>query len=181
MKQLAFHNWLDQVEVHTAEEADLIHLEWNGEYIHFRRLYRQIYQSACEGKAAIWVAEWVDEPVIGQVFVQLSSSRLELADGRERAYIYGFRVKPEFRNAGLGSKILETVEADLILKNFKKATLNVGLDNPSAFRFYQRHGYIVVGNEPGNWTYIDHLGERHEVHEPAWRMEKRLQQDVKNM
>jgi len=174
-------NLIELVQFRTANEQDLGALEWDGEYIHFRRLYRQIYQNVCAGKALIWVAEMLEGGLIGQLFVQLSSNRTELADGEVRAYIYGFRIKPPFRRQGLGSRILQAAEQDLIERQYIYATLNVGRDNPLALRFYQRYGYQVVGTEPGRWSFVDHLGNQQEVLEPAWRMQKKLSADVNNL
>jgi ribosomal protein S18 acetylase RimI-like enzyme len=162
--------------IRQVTEDDLLALEWEGEFKHFRRLYADIYQSASTGKAIMWVAELPGVGVVGQLFVQLSSARSELADGSERAYIYGFRVKPDYRGFGLGKQMMEIAEADLANRRFKKVTLNVGRNNHRARRLYEKLGYRVVAAEPGHWSYLDHLGNRQEVHEPAWRMEKRLQQ-----
>lgn len=162
------------IKIRLLEERDLPALEWGGEYLHFRRLYREIYKNTVIGKSLMWGVELLQGELIGQVFVQLSSSRLELANGTNRAYIYSFRIKPPFRNHGIGSRLLSTVECDLVERKFVWATLNVAKDNPMAFRFYERSGYQKVAAEAGYWTYQDHLGETREVHEPAWRMEKRL-------
>ena len=70
--------------------------------------------------------------------------------------------------------MMNTIEADLKERGFKQATLNVGLDNLDARRFYNRLGYLIVGSEPGFWSYIDDKGKRRDVHEPAWRMVKDL-------
>jgi ribosomal protein S18 acetylase RimI-like enzyme len=165
---------ISQLRVRQVTQDDLPALEWDGEYRHFRRLYLDIYQSACQGKAVLWVAELSSQGIIGQVFVQLASARKELADGCSRAYIYGFRVRLEHRGQGVGGLMLDTVEQDLDHRAYRYVTLNVGRDNPGAKRFYERHGYQVVAAEPGRWSYLDDLGNRHEVHEPAWRMEKPL-------
>jgi ribosomal protein S18 acetylase RimI-like enzyme len=166
--------WLTRLVVRQVTQEDLPALEWDGEYRHFRRLYRDIYHGACQGKAVLWVGEIDNEGVIGQVFVQLDSARKELADGMSRAYIYGFRVRPRYRRQGIGGRMLQAVEQDLVLRTFRLATLNVGRENPEARRFYERYGYQVVAAEPGRWSYLDDQGNRHEVHEPAWRMEKHL-------
>ena len=65
-------------------------------------------------------------------------------------------------------------ENDLLNRGYDIVTLNVGRDNPDARRLYERFGYNVVGDEPGRWSYLDHNGKRHYVHEPSWRMEKSL-------
>lgn len=166
--------WLAQLKIRYLTQTDLPDLEWDGQYTHFRRLYTEIYQSSLKGKAVLWVAELKDKGIIGQLFVQLTSSRPELADGNRRAYIYGFRVKTPFRSFGIGTRMLHAAETDLARRGFKWVTLNVGRDNPLAHHLYERQGYILVGEEPGIWSYQDDLGNRHEVHEPAYRMEKKL-------
>jgi len=141
---------------------DLPDLEWGGEYRHFRRLYAEIFQSAKTGRAVLWVADLPGKGVIGQLFVQLVSGRAELADGSKRAYIYGFRVQPAYRGFGLGTRLLQTAEADLARRGFHWVTLNVGRDNPDARRLYENSGYRVVAAEDGHWTYEDDQGRRHE-------------------
>jgi ribosomal protein S18 acetylase RimI-like enzyme len=114
--------------------------------------------------------------LIGQLFVQLESHRIELADGRTRAYIFSFRVRSDYRGAGIGTLLMQSAETDLEKRGYHSITLNVGRDNPGARRLYERFGYTVVADEPGSWSYLDHNGHRRHVHEPAWRMEKELVQ-----
>jgi ribosomal protein S18 acetylase RimI-like enzyme len=128
-----------------------------------------------QGAALIWIAEMNSQGLIGQCFVSLRRNRPELADGIVRAYIYGFRVKPKYRNRGIGTHIMLTIEEDLHERKFQQVTLNVGQDNQPARRFYERLGYVVVGSDPGYWSYIDDKGRRIDMHEPAWRMVKTLE------
>ncbi len=81
------------------------------------------------------------------------------------------RCTATWASAGRCCKPLET---DLEARAFRLVTLNVGRQNPDARRFYERYGYRVVADEPGRWSYLDDMGKRQEVHEPAWRMEKVL-------
>jgi ribosomal protein S18 acetylase RimI-like enzyme len=128
----------------------------------------------------IWVADYSGAErkngsfIIGQLFVQLICDRPELADGAHRGYIYAFRVRPAFRNSGLGTRMLEVAEADLYRRGFETVTLNVAQTNPDARRLYERSGYQVVSPDPGRWSYPDENGTWHQVDEPAWRMEKKL-------
>jgi ribosomal protein S18 acetylase RimI-like enzyme len=165
---------ISSVTIRQIKKADLPDLEWDGEYIHFRRLYAEIFQSSMIGKAILWGGFYPGEGLIGQLFIQLTSARSELADGSRRAYIYGFRIKASYRGYGIGNFMLHFIERDLVMRGFNLVTLNVSLDNPGARRLYERNGYHIVANEPGNWSYLDHLGRRRNVHEPAWRMEKSI-------
>jgi ribosomal protein S18 acetylase RimI-like enzyme len=160
--------------IRQASKQDLPALEWDGEYTHFRRLYEDTYLMVEQGAALIWVAEINGTGLIGQCFVSLKRNRPELADGAERAYIYGFRVKPKYRNIGVGTEMMGTIENDLRERHFNQVTLNVGQENHKARRFYERLGYIIVGTDPGYWSYIDDKGKRIDMHEPAWRMKKNL-------
>jgi ribosomal protein S18 acetylase RimI-like enzyme len=74
----------------------------------------------------------------------------------------------------VGANLLSFAEDDLATRGFRLVSLNVGRDNPDARRFYERHGYRVVGNEAGCWFYVDDQDQRREVNEPAWRMQKQL-------
>jgi ribosomal protein S18 acetylase RimI-like enzyme len=167
--------WLAGVRVRTLERADLPALEWEGAYTHYRRLYDLAYRRALRGNAVLWVAE-ISKVLVGQLFVLLRSEvDPRTADGRQRAFIHSFRVRPECRGRGLGSRILERAEADLRGRGFRWASLNVARDNPAAIRLYERAGYRIVGEEEGRWSYVDHEGVERQVHEPSWRMRKRLQ------
>jgi ribosomal protein S18 acetylase RimI-like enzyme len=164
---------LSALIVRQVTKADLPGLEWEGEYTHFRRLYTEAYHRAELSEAVLWVAE-LRGRLIGQLFVHLERRQYERSNGEMRAYIYGFRVRPAYRSQGIGSHMLEMVEADLLRRGYRKVSLNVGQDNQAARRLYERKGYSVVGSDPGRWSYLDHEGNLREVVEPAWRMEKML-------
>jgi len=167
-------NWLSQTTIRKVTEADLPGLEWDGEFSHFRRVFAEAYQRMQRGYSVLWIAELPGTGIVGQVFIQLSCDRPELADGIERAYLYSFRVRKEYRNHGLGSRMMKVVEDDLRKRGFQYVTLNVARDNPRAQQLYIRHGFRVVAPEPGVWSYQDEKGNWRRVEEPAWRMEKGL-------
>jgi ribosomal protein S18 acetylase RimI-like enzyme len=165
---------LQQVNIRFATRRDLPVLEWNGELKHFRRLFADAYERVELGEAFILIAELPDVGLIGQLFLSLRSGRPELSDGLTRGYIFGVRVQPGYRNMGVGTQLVLAAEMELIERRFCYATLNVGRDNPTARRLYERLGYRVVAPETGHWSYEDENGIRREVYEPAWRMEKKL-------
>ncbi|OGO62789.1 MAG: hypothetical protein A2Z45_05920 [Chloroflexi bacterium RBG_19FT_COMBO_55_16] len=165
---------LYQTQIRKATREDLPSLEWDGEFTHFRRLFAEAYRYTETGEALMWVAEQIDTGIIGQLFVLMESLNTTLADGHTRAYIYGFRVRPAYRGAGVGSRLLQTAETDLARRGFRLICLNVARVNQDARRLYERFGYRVVAAEAGIWSYLDEHGRRRQVNEPAWRMEKKL-------
>jgi ribosomal protein S18 acetylase RimI-like enzyme len=165
---------LDKVIIRHAHSSDLPALEWDGEFTHFRKLYAETFQRAVNRLAVMWISETHEQGIIGQLFVQLASSRLEVADGSTRAYIYAFRVKPAYRGQGVGTRMLQVAERDLSERGFHWVVLNVAQENLRAQKLYKRTGYTVIGPDPGVWSYQDETGLTHYVEEPAWRMEKDL-------
>ncbi|HEY3343638.1 MAG TPA: GNAT family N-acetyltransferase [Anaerolineaceae bacterium] len=167
-------SWLSMVTIRTVQAADLPGLEWDGQYVHYRRVYADAFERAQTGRSVLWIADLPHVGIIGQVFIQLICDRPELANGADRAYLYAFRVRPEFRSQGLGGRMMQIVDTDLIRRGFHWVTLNVAQENRRARQLYERAGYRVVAPEPGVWSYPDHVGVWHTVEEPAWRMEKRI-------
>ncbi|GAB4405868.1 MAG: hypothetical protein OHK0052_27560 [Anaerolineales bacterium] len=164
----------DTLTIRLCTRTDLPALEWDGELIHFRNLFAAAYEQMTLGRANIWLIGTRIQPIAGQAIVQMNGHRADLADGKQRAYLYGFRVRAAFRNHGLGTYLIARIESDLRQRNFAYLTLNVAKDNPDALRLYRRLGYRVIGEEDGHWWYFDHENRRREVYEPAWHMEKTL-------
>ena len=165
---------LKQLKVRHAIRSDLNRMEWGGELTHFRKIFHDAYFHMQTGVGLVWIAEYPVHGLIGQLMISLRSSRSDLSDGRMRAYLYGFRVRPEYRSQGVGSVMMQTVEEDLTQRGYGLISLNVAQENLGAWKLYENLGYKVVGSDEGEWSYIDHLGNRIDVHEPAWRMEKKL-------
>lgn len=167
--------WLQQIQIRAVAAVDLHSLEWEGSYVHFRQVYAAAFKRSERGQAALWVAKDLAGLQVGQIFVMLKSDfDFEIADGRERAFIHSFRVRPEHRGRGLGSYMLAFAEEDLRRRGFSIVSLNVANDNPGALRLYERNEYRRAFPVSGDWSYIDHLGQERHVHEPGWRMVKNL-------
>jgi len=162
--------------IRQVREADLPALEWEGEYQKYRRMFSNLYKESIAGRTLLWVITLPGGGFIGQAFVMLKSIEREAADGRNRAYLFAFRVKPAWRNYGIGQHLMRFVESDLSERGFNFVTLNVAKDNHRALRLYKRLGFRVIGSRAGDWTFRDHEGRLQHVHEPAWRMIKGLNQ-----
>jgi ribosomal protein S18 acetylase RimI-like enzyme len=169
-----YSDWKDQLIIRRLEAGDLRSIEWDGEYTHLRQVYERAYQKSKNGITILWVAELPGFGIIGQVFLQLSSERSDLADGHNRAYLYSLRVKPAFRSMGFGTRLMEVAESTLCEMGYLMVTLTVAKNNHRAIQLYKRCGYRIVASEAGLWNYQDDKGKWQSIREPAWRMEKNL-------
>jgi ribosomal protein S18 acetylase RimI-like enzyme len=161
--------------VRPLEERDLPALEWNGEFLHFRNLFRQAFEDMRIGTRLLLVIEHRPSgEIVGQIFIQWNSSDPRFADGRRRGYLYSLRVKPAFQRRGLGRRLMDAAEEILRQRGMDTASIGVEKDNRDARSLYERQGYRIIAEDPGCWSYIDHLGKRQEVSEPAWLMEKKV-------
>lgn len=159
--------------IRSATSADLKALEWEGEYKHYRRLFKRAIDEARHGRRILLLAE-IEQQVVGQIFVQLATRATFSTKGVSSGYLYAFRVKPSYRNAGVGSQLLSEAEANLTARGFRRAVISVAKSNLAARRLYERAGYTIFTEDPGEWSYIDHEGRLREVHEPAYVLEKWL-------
>jgi ribosomal protein S18 acetylase RimI-like enzyme len=64
------------------------------------------------------------------------------------AYIYCLHVLPEYQNRGIGSAMLQAI-IDWAANRNLPLHLHVGINNPSARRLYERHGFVVDCEEQG--------------------------------
>jgi ribosomal protein S18 acetylase RimI-like enzyme len=157
--------------IRPARAEDLPALEWEGEYQRFRLVYRRAFADSLRGRRVLLVAE-VEGKVVGQIFLQVDSA-LAGGDGRS-AYLYALRVRPEFRNRGIGTELVREAEAILRQRGFTRALISVARDNDAARRLYERLGYEIFGEDPGNWSFFDEQGQEQQVHEPAFLLDKML-------
>lgn len=80
-----------------------------------------------------------DQEVIGTCgFIPIDKSTVELKR---------LRISEEYRNKGYGSKILKYVEAVVASKGYNKIILNTSSLREGTLVFYEKHNYIVVGEE----------------------------------
>jgi ribosomal protein S18 acetylase RimI-like enzyme len=168
---------MEDIHIRKAVKADLRVMEWEGAYQRFRGVYADVFARTKRGLAVMWVAETEDNGLAGQAFVQLKMTDRSCADGRKRAYLHSFRVRPEIRGQGLGTAIMQHIESDLIRRGFKELTLNVAEDNPSAIRLYQRLGYRILKKISGEWSFYDDQGQLQHVSEPGYRLIKKLHKE----
>jgi ribosomal protein S18 acetylase RimI-like enzyme len=156
------------VVIRTGNEHDLPGMEWEGEYRRYRRLYKMAMDESRAGRRFVLVAE-VAGRIIGQIIVQLNR-----ADSAGTGYLYAFRVRPEWRNRGIGTRLIREAETALVQLGFRRTLIAVARDNPRARQLYERLGYSLFAEDAGEWSFVDHRGKLQNVIEPSWLLEKAL-------
>lgn len=164
---------LATVTIRRGREADLPGLEWDGEYRHYRQVYRRAMEEAQRGLRVLLVAE-VDGAVVGQLFVQFRGTDISGESCGRYGYLHAFRVRPPYRNRGIGTRLVAEAESILRQRGCSKALLAVALGNQPALALYQRLGYRVTGRDRGEWSYLDDQGRVRHVREPSYVLEKPL-------
>jgi ribosomal protein S18 acetylase RimI-like enzyme len=163
---------LNTVCIREAKLSDLSALEWDGEYTHFRNIYRRALREAEQGHRILLVAE-LKGKLIGQIFIHLSHDGCDY--GRQSsAHLYSFRVRNMYRNHGVGTNLLAEAEGVLCKRGYTRATISVAKDNQRARRMYERNGYSICGEDEGEWSFLDHQGSLRTIREPSYILEKAL-------
>lgn len=151
-------NWINHVRIRLLREEDLPALEWDGEYKRYRRIYREIYRNSQKGLSIPLVAETTEDGIVGQVFLSQKDPNPNYGIRSRYFFLSSFRIKPQFRDQGLGSMLLAECEKQVRLHRMRDIYLNCAKDNNRARWFYQEHGFQVVRIDEGTWTYVNDEG-----------------------
>lgn len=161
------------LQIRDAAVSDLPAMEWEGEYRRYRRVYRQAMKEAEKGRRIILVAE-IGDFVVGQIFIHFHTKWSFRFKDRKTGFLHSFRVRENYRKQGIGTKLIQSAEAELLEQRFRRAAIAVGKDNADALRLYQELGYKVFTEDPGRWSYTDNEGQLQQIAEPSWVLEKWL-------
>jgi ribosomal-protein-alanine N-acetyltransferase len=105
----------------------------------FSRAYmRQIVRNP---QSATWIAEEGSD-LAGLVVVQWKARQ-----GEPTAYIETIEVHPEWRGRGIGVELLGRAEGSARAAGASAIGLHVRVDNETAIRLYEGHGYTCRGRE----------------------------------
>jgi len=117
--------------------------------IKIRRDVKKDFEEMRKGKRLILFAE-VDNKVVGTVQLIYELEDKELADGKSIANLHHLRVKEEFRNKGIATKLEKKLAEVAKKKGFKMITLSIGHDQSYDFlkRIYEGWGYIFLKENP---------------------------------
>lgn len=161
------------VRIRYLEEADLPALEWDGEYSRYRKNYLEIYRNKGKGLSFPFVAESAADGVIGQVFLTRRNANKAYSN-EPYFFLTSFRVKPAYRDRGIGSRLLEACERVTREQRIGAILLNCAASNPRGFEFYRKHGFELVREELTQWSYVNENGMVVSEQAPSWLMRKRF-------
>jgi len=162
------HDYFDvplHLLIRAVREEDLPKLEWFGTLAHWRDVNRRTFNDHQAGLRLMFVADLHNFP-IGQVVIDVSS--------HEYAYLYALRTFELFQGLGIGSQLIKVGENVARAHGFRQIQLAVEKRNTGARRLYERLGFEIFTQRVDVWSYIDHHGQTHWVHEDVYGMRKLL-------
>ena len=159
--------------IREARESDLPALEWDGEYAHFRRVYRQAMDEVKLGRRIVLVSD-VEGEVVGQIFIHLRSKWNQYFAPERTGYLHSFRVKPSFQMKGIGTRLIHEAEERLLDYDYNRVVISVAKDNDLARSIYEKLGYTIFAEDSGEWSFFDDRGELRHIIEPSFILLKAL-------
>jgi ribosomal protein S18 acetylase RimI-like enzyme len=167
-------NWLNTVNIRLLKEEDLPAIEWEDEFKRYRRIYREIFQNSQKGLSIPLVAETPADGMVGQVFLSQKEPNPNYGIRTRYYFLSSFRIKPQFRDHGLGTLLLQECEKQVRLHKLRDIYLNCAKENNRARWFYEEHGFKVIRVDDGNWTYVNDEGFVVTERQNAYLMRKTL-------
>lgn len=157
----------------VAQQDDLPKLEWYGQFAHHRNLFRRAFNDQQRGKRLMILADCNGFP-IGHIFILFLTGQAHNKEREKHAYLYSLRVMEMFQGQGIGTHLIHQAEDHIIQRSCQNIAIAVAKTNERARHLYERLGYTVYGDDPGVWTYRDHVGRMRQIKEPCWLLQKEI-------
>ena len=127
------------MEIRKADGGEMLKLWGYGEGARPSPTARYFYENIAGGNADFWTLDR-NGALLGELyaFLDIKEDR-DFADGKDTAYLCAFRIRPEYRGQGLGTRLMEAVLADLKARGFRWAS--IGVDDGRNERLYRRMGF----------------------------------------
>ncbi len=124
-------------ELHSAEEAEECARLMSGSepWITLRRDYDLCFKMLTDSRREVYVA-LLRQEIVGFMILQMRGPFI--------GFIQTAGVKPEWRNKGIGTKLVKFAE-NLIFRKTPNVFMCVSSFNPKAQKLYARLGYKVIG------------------------------------
>ena len=112
--------------------------------------------SMLAGRSIVYILE-VDGVAAASGSLILMSDDHDLADGSTTALVSTLIVNSDYQSHGLGTRLLEFLEAEAKARGFRTITIGVDVPNTRARSLYERHGYAAFKDKRELWGPVTYL------------------------
>lgn len=165
---------IEGLNIRLMREEDLPLIEWDGEYARYRQSYKEVYHRSQQGLSWPLIAETAADGMIGQIFLSAKNANPVYSPRESYLFLTSFRVKPAFRDRGVGGELMNACERVAREHHFGLILLNCAEDNVRGLAFYQKHGFDILRPEDCRWTYINENGMVVNEHQASYLMRKKI-------
>ena len=151
-------------QIRSVVEADINKIKWS--LPDWNSYWQDKWRQKLEGKLDMYVVAVEDFPIARIWLDWTKSAKLGIGE------ISSFEVMPPFRNIGIGSFMIESMEDILREKGLKRAQIGVDKSNDRAKKLYQKLGYKVVRDEQDSFVYFSESGEQKTYSSDCWFLHK---------
>jgi ribosomal protein S18 acetylase RimI-like enzyme len=129
-------------------------------------LRRAVYEEILQRPEAFALVARRDGRPVGYAVVRIDDADPVWYTGDPQAELESLALLPDERGRGLGTRLMDVVEAELEKLGVSDLTIGVDLVNDGALRFYERRGYrggfLLMYGRPGGgeWTALERQRER---------------------
>jgi len=129
-------------DIRKGTKSDVLKLlekdwAWRGD----KKTVKQYIQELEKGIKEVLVITEGEEPT-GELWIFWNSEEDDdHANGKDRAHLSTFRIHPDHRGQGLGTKLIHHAFEIIKEKNFKEVTIGAYVDEPRTQKLYNRWGF----------------------------------------
>jgi len=129
-------------------------------------LRRAVYEELLQRPESFALVARRGDALIGYAMVKIEDADAVWYTGELQANLESLALLPHERDQGIGSRLMDAVDATLAKLGVTDLTIGVDVNNAGALRFYERRGYkggfLLMYGRPGGgpWTAIERERDR---------------------
>ncbi len=150
---------MNEFKIRKAGQSDRISLKelFSEELIYHKKLLPEMFnvpetlideswlESVIKSENEYLAVLEIDDSIVGAILYKIRTSPNDIIiKERKYGYIQEMIVAKSERRKGMGKKLLEYAENDLIKKGVNEIELNIWELNESAMRFYENYGFETI-------------------------------------
>jgi ribosomal protein S18 acetylase RimI-like enzyme len=132
-----------EVSIRPVRESDLVDLPWDSEAVlrpgYVRERLRQ------HGEEVTFLAAFANGAPVGRLGIDFGQKAAEAV-----VVLWSFAVLPSLQRLGIGTALIGAAETIAAARGARTSEIGVETWNRDARRLYERLGYRLAGEEPGD-------------------------------
>lgn len=153
------------IVIKPIEVTQINEFEWTGGKTHLEYFKKALEKT--KDDEILFLGAWLEGNAVGRCGI-------DFVINPGKATLWMFNVAKDIQGQGIGSKLMDQAEQEILVRGIDEIVLNVEKVNVRAQALYERRGYIAMGDGIESWEEDGPNGSTVTYNADVVRMSKKL-------